>query len=183
MVRLSMSLLPGAPIHLGQLATGSLCSMARLLCAGELYKILIVLAVGGVASGFRSWWVQSCPAVSCTASKSDGLICMHDSSFSTSKPDKSSECRLFNSAAERVMCNLRQRLFSHLITQEIGFYDRIRTGELMNRLSEVCLFTALMCNICSVLVLARCCHAQHTSSLAALQLSAATAHVCRLGPS
>ena len=45
--------------------------------------------------------------------------------------------RLFNSAAERVMCNLRHRLFSHLISQEIGFYDRIRTGELMNRLSEV----------------------------------------------
>lgn len=45
--------------------------------------------------------------------------------------------RLFNSAAERVMCNLRHRLFSHLMNQEIGFYDRIRTGELMNRLSEV----------------------------------------------
>ena len=35
------------------------------------------------------------------------------------------------------MCNLRHRLFSHLMNQEIGFYDRIRTGELMNRLSEV----------------------------------------------
>lgn len=45
--------------------------------------------------------------------------------------------RLFNSAAERVMCTLRHRLFSHLMNQEIGFYDRIRTGELMNRLSEV----------------------------------------------
>lgn len=45
--------------------------------------------------------------------------------------------RLFNSAAERVMCNLRHRLFSHLMNQEIGFFDRIRTGELMNRLSEV----------------------------------------------
>lgn len=47
------------------------------------------------------------------------------------------EHRLFNSAAERVMCNLRHRLFSHLMNQEIGFFDRIRTGELMNRLSEV----------------------------------------------
>lgn len=35
------------------------------------------------------------------------------------------------------MCNLRHRLFSHLMNQEIGFFDRIRTGELMNRLSEV----------------------------------------------
>lgn len=45
--------------------------------------------------------------------------------------------RLFNSAAERVMNRLRVRLFSHLATQEIGFFDRVRTGELMNRLSEV----------------------------------------------
>lgn len=35
------------------------------------------------------------------------------------------------------MCSLRHRLFSHLMSQEIGFFDRIRTGELMNRLSEV----------------------------------------------
>ncbi|KAK9807462.1 hypothetical protein WJX73_010304 [Symbiochloris irregularis] len=43
---------------------------------------------------------------------------------------------LFNSAAERVMNRLRVRLFSHLAMQEIGFFDRVRTGELMNRLSE-----------------------------------------------
>ena len=45
--------------------------------------------------------------------------------------------RLFNSAAERVMNRLRVRLFGHLSSQEIGFFDRVRTGELMNRLSEV----------------------------------------------
>lgn len=84
-------------IHYGQ---GSFdADAAKHKLNGMLYKILIVLAVGGVASGFRSW--------------------------------------LFNSAAERVMCNLRHRLFSHLMDQEIGFFDRIRTGELMNRLSEV----------------------------------------------
>ncbi|DBB11348.1 TPA: hypothetical protein ACH3X3_006772 [Trebouxia sp. C0006] len=83
-------------IHFGQ---GSYdAGEAKHKLNGMLYKILIVLAVGGVASGLRSW--------------------------------------LFNSAAERVMCNLRHRLFSHLMNQEIGFYDRIRTGELMNRLSE-----------------------------------------------
>lgn len=45
--------------------------------------------------------------------------------------------RLFNSAAERVMNRLRVRLFAHLSSQEIGFFDRVRTGELMNRLAEV----------------------------------------------
>ena len=35
------------------------------------------------------------------------------------------------------MCRLRSRLFGHLMSQEIGFFDRIRVGELMNRLSEV----------------------------------------------
>lgn len=36
------------------------------------------------------------------------------------------------------MWALRNRLFRRLINQEIGFFDRVRTGELMNRLSEVC---------------------------------------------
>ncbi|KAK9828398.1 hypothetical protein WJX81_003942 [Elliptochloris bilobata] len=63
-----------------------------------LYQILGILAIGGVATGIRSW--------------------------------------LFNSAAERVMWQLRNRLFQRLVEQEIGFFDRVRTGELMNRLSE-----------------------------------------------
>ena len=37
------------------------------------------------------------------------------------------------------MNRLRIRLFAHLSSQEIGFFDCVRTGELMNRLSEVCL--------------------------------------------
>ena len=45
--------------------------------------------------------------------------------------------RLFSSAAERVMNRLRNRVFSHITRQEIGFFDRVRTGELVNRLSEV----------------------------------------------
>lgn len=35
------------------------------------------------------------------------------------------------------MWRLRSRLFEHIIRQEVGFFDRVRTGELMNRLSEV----------------------------------------------
>jgi len=66
----------------------------------QLVEIIIILAVGGVASGLRAW--------------------------------------LFNGAAERVMARLRARLFRHLMSQELGFFDRVRTGELMNRLSEVC---------------------------------------------
>ena len=45
--------------------------------------------------------------------------------------------RLFNSAAERVMNRLRCRTFRHIIGQEMGFFDRVRVGELVNRLSEV----------------------------------------------
>ena len=36
---------------------------------------------------------------------------------------------LFQSAAERVMYRLRVRLFKSLVNQEVGFYDRVRTGE------------------------------------------------------
>ena len=43
---------------------------------------------------------------------------------------------LFASAAERVMFRLRARLFGALLRQEVGFFDRARTGELTNRLSE-----------------------------------------------
>ncbi|XVF60703.1 hypothetical protein PTKIN_Ptkin08bG0069700 [Pterospermum kingtungense] len=43
---------------------------------------------------------------------------------------------LFSSASERVVARLRKDLFSHLIQQEIAFYDVTRTGELLSRLSE-----------------------------------------------
>ncbi|KAG9439067.1 hypothetical protein H6P81_019232 [Aristolochia fimbriata] len=43
---------------------------------------------------------------------------------------------LFVSASERVVARLRKNLFSHLVHQEIAFYDVSRTGELLSRLSE-----------------------------------------------
>ncbi|KAG8659632.1 hypothetical protein MANES_02G057050v8 [Manihot esculenta] len=43
---------------------------------------------------------------------------------------------LFASASERVVARLRKNLFSHLINQEIAFFDVTRTGELLSRLSE-----------------------------------------------
>ena len=43
---------------------------------------------------------------------------------------------LFGSAAERVMCRLRSRLFSRLVIQEVAFFDTAPVGELSNRLSE-----------------------------------------------
>lgn len=43
---------------------------------------------------------------------------------------------LFASASERIVAQLRKTLFSHLINQEIAFFDVTRTGELLSRLSE-----------------------------------------------
>lgn len=43
---------------------------------------------------------------------------------------------LFSSSSERVVARLRRNLFSHLINQEIAFFDVTRTGELLSRLSE-----------------------------------------------
>ncbi|KAK9748133.1 hypothetical protein RND81_02G038000 [Saponaria officinalis] len=43
---------------------------------------------------------------------------------------------LFNSASERVVARLRKNLFSHIVNQEIAFFDVTRTGELLSRLSE-----------------------------------------------
>ncbi|KAF3438048.1 hypothetical protein FNV43_RR20804 [Rhamnella rubrinervis] len=43
---------------------------------------------------------------------------------------------LFSSASEMVVARLRKNLFSHLLNQEIAFFDITRTGELLSRLSE-----------------------------------------------
>uniref|UniRef100_A0A6P3YWA8 ABC transporter B family member 27-like n=1 Tax=Ziziphus jujuba TaxID=326968 RepID=A0A6P3YWA8_ZIZJJ len=43
---------------------------------------------------------------------------------------------LFSSASESVVARLRKNLYSHLIHQEIAFFDVTRTGELLSRLSE-----------------------------------------------
>ncbi|CAI9111725.1 OLC1v1012016C1 [Oldenlandia corymbosa var. corymbosa] len=43
---------------------------------------------------------------------------------------------LFASASERVVARVRKNLFSHLIQQEIVFFDVTRTRELLSRLSE-----------------------------------------------
>ena len=41
----------------------------------------------------------------------------------------------FNLAAERVMARLRQRVFDHLLHQDIAFFDRSKSGELTARLA------------------------------------------------
>ena len=43
---------------------------------------------------------------------------------------------LFTIAGERVVANLRQRLYRALVRQEIAFFDQRRTGELINRLAS-----------------------------------------------
>ncbi len=42
---------------------------------------------------------------------------------------------LFTTAGERVVADLRRKLFDALLRQEIAFFDQRRTGELLNRLS------------------------------------------------
>merc|ERR550514_1627201 len=43
---------------------------------------------------------------------------------------------LFTLAGERVVARLRRQLFTHLLRQDIGFFDQYKTGELMNRLAS-----------------------------------------------
>lgn len=42
---------------------------------------------------------------------------------------------LFTVAGERIVANLRKRLYGSVISQDIGFFDKNKTGELINRLS------------------------------------------------
>ncbi len=43
---------------------------------------------------------------------------------------------LFTVAGERIVTRLQERLFKQILTQEIGFFDQRRTGELLNRLTS-----------------------------------------------
>ncbi|KAL7617093.1 hypothetical protein Lser_V15G02984 [Lactuca serriola] len=43
---------------------------------------------------------------------------------------------LFSSAIERIIAALRKNLFTHLVNQEIAFFDVTRTRELLSRLYE-----------------------------------------------
>jgi len=45
---------------------------------------------------------------------------------------------LFTIAGERTVVRLRERLYSHILSQETAFFDFNRTGELMSRLSSDC---------------------------------------------
>ena len=45
---------------------------------------------------------------------------------------------LFSTSGERIVLRLRQRLFDHILAQEVSFFDFQRTGELMSRLSSDC---------------------------------------------
>lgn len=43
---------------------------------------------------------------------------------------------LFTVAGERIVTRLQERLFEQVLSQEIGFFDQRRTGELLNRLTS-----------------------------------------------
>jgi len=45
---------------------------------------------------------------------------------------------IFEIAGQRIVTNLRADVFSAIVSQEIGFFDKSRTGELLNRLSADC---------------------------------------------
>ena len=45
---------------------------------------------------------------------------------------------LFTIAGERVVLNLRQRLFHSIAVQEIAFFDESKTGDLISRLASDC---------------------------------------------
>jgi ATP-binding cassette subfamily B protein len=43
---------------------------------------------------------------------------------------------LFSVAGERIVTRLRERLYGHVLSQEVAFFDERRTGELMSRLAS-----------------------------------------------
>lgn len=105
----------------------------------KLLQIIGILAVGGIATGIRTWCALT---IICHWNKSCQLCAMCNEHYLVFNLPGCVLRRLFNASAEKVMWRLRNNLFTHIILQEVGFFDRVRTGELMNRLSEVSLHHA-----------------------------------------
>lgn len=59
---------------------------------------------------------------------------------------------LFTLAGERIVATVRRMLFKNISIQEIAFFDVVKTGELINRLSSdtVCYFVNNISTIESV---------------------------------
>ena len=115
---------------------GSSGDEAKDVLNKKLFQIIGILAVGGIATGIRTWCVFHL--------KNCQLCAVRNGHFHVFNLPRCILRRLFNASAEKVMWRLRNNLFTHIILQEVGFFDRVRTGELMNRLSEVSLHHALM---------------------------------------
>jgi ATP-binding cassette subfamily B protein len=60
---------------------------------------------------------------------------------------------LFSVAGERIVTRLRERLYGHVLSQEVAFFDERRTGELMSRLASdtTVLQTTVTVNVSMVL--------------------------------
>lgn len=113
---------------------GSSGDEAKDVLNKKLLQIIGILAVGGIATGIRTW----CAFTLTMSSKQQmpTVLYVQRALMGFDLPGFLLR-RLFNASAEKVMWRLRNNLFTHIILQEVGFFDRVRTGELMNRLSEV----------------------------------------------
>jgi len=111
-------------------------------CAALLVEILAILAVGGVASGLRAWLFDSA-ATRVMARLRMRLFSslMAQEMGARPVPRSDHQCLAATQLDERLSRTAAllqcKPIAKALTLHPAGFFDRIRTGELMNRLSEV----------------------------------------------
>lgn len=118
-------------------------------CAAEvLYKILAILSVGGLCSGMRAWLFNGASErvmARLRARLFTQLMGQGTATLGTaSRPGHRSVAPVAAYAAHTVQldavsetCHAPYSVSNSSMATEMGFFDRVRTGELMNRLSEV----------------------------------------------
>ncbi|NJK89379.1 MAG: ATP-binding cassette domain-containing protein, partial [Myxococcales bacterium] len=105
----------------------------RLLIAGSVY-----LAISSLATLAFPRWVQvMLDAAIARARRPRSTARPHSSLglFAVQAVTSALRYRAFTLAGERIVADLRKTLFSTLVRQDIEFFDRSRTGDLLSRLS------------------------------------------------
>ncbi len=129
---------PGPTGWLKQLPFERLLALSRKqwrpLVVGTLF--LLVSSAAGLAYPQAVRWIFDGAFTSRDAATVDNAALAMLGIFVVQGVATALRSYLFTVAGERIVADLRRQLYDHVISQEIGFFDETRTGELVSRLAS-----------------------------------------------
>ncbi|GBF95494.1 hypothetical protein Rsub_07844 [Raphidocelis subcapitata] len=110
---------------------------APTIALGSLFLAVgAVAAVDAAASGAAAAAAGDGPAVAAAARAVNRFAAWLLLAAAASGLAGAAQQYLYARAAEQLLYRLRTRLFRHVLSQEVGFFDAARTGEVLSRLSQ-----------------------------------------------